>query len=85
MRRQVKPILWPAWRYGPNGEAEIFQLPDDVPAGWTDIPLEKRSIERVDNGVLDRGQLMAALEAHGVEVSPLWPDALLEIKLKEIG
>lgn len=28
----------PAWMYGPNGEAAIFERPEDVPAGWTDSP-----------------------------------------------
>lgn len=27
---------WPAWRYGPAGEAEIFNSPGEVPEGWTD-------------------------------------------------
>lgn len=29
---------WPAWFYGPAGEAEIFNSPDDVPDGWKDHP-----------------------------------------------
>lgn len=29
---------WPSWRYGPNGEAEIFQCEEQVPAGWVDDP-----------------------------------------------
>ena len=27
---------WPSWRYGPNGEAAIFQDEADVPKGWKD-------------------------------------------------
>lgn len=27
---------WPAWRYGPDGEGQIFNREDDVPEGWTD-------------------------------------------------
>lgn len=26
---------WPAWHYGPNGEAEIFNAAEEVPPGWT--------------------------------------------------
>ncbi|MEL6568183.1 MAG: hypothetical protein AAFQ22_07175 [Pseudomonadota bacterium] len=41
-RRQEPPAhspgAWPAWRYGPNGEAQIFQGPDEVPEGWADTP-----------------------------------------------
>lgn len=29
---------WPAWYYGPNDAAEIFESADDVPAGWVDHP-----------------------------------------------
>ena len=29
---------WPAWRYGPNGEARIFNKDDVVPKGWVDSP-----------------------------------------------
>jgi len=29
---------WPAWRYGPGGEAEIFASEADVPSGWKDHP-----------------------------------------------
>lgn len=31
-------ILWPSWRYGPNGEAQIFDHADEVPTGWEDHP-----------------------------------------------
>lgn len=29
---------WPAWRYGPSGEAQIFAQQGDVPEGWKDHP-----------------------------------------------
>jgi hypothetical protein len=29
---------WPAFRYGPEGERQIFQRPEDVPDGWQDSP-----------------------------------------------
>jgi hypothetical protein len=28
-------LSWPAWFNGPDGEAEIFDKPEDVPSGWT--------------------------------------------------
>lgn len=31
-------ILFPGWRYGPNGELELFQREEDVPQGWTRTP-----------------------------------------------
>jgi len=34
----LDPRKWPAWYYGPAGEAAIFERPEDVPAGWADAP-----------------------------------------------
>lgn len=43
-----EPIKFPGWRYGPNGEAQIFEREEDVPEGWTDNPNDfKTSIEAV--------------------------------------
>lgn len=30
---------WPAWRYGPNGEARIFASAGEVPEGWGKHPM----------------------------------------------
>jgi hypothetical protein len=30
--------LFPSWRYGPDGQAEVFACADDVPSGWEDHP-----------------------------------------------
>lgn len=29
---------WPAWRYGPNGHAAMFERSEDVPSDWRDHP-----------------------------------------------
>ena len=29
---------FPAWFYGPNGEAAIFESAADIPTGWADAP-----------------------------------------------
>jgi len=29
---------FPSWRYGPNGEAKIFEREEDIPEGWVDHP-----------------------------------------------
>lgn len=29
---------WPSFRYGPNGETQVFQRAEDVPEGWRDSP-----------------------------------------------
>lgn len=31
-------VSWPAWYYGPNDQAEIFESAADVPTGWVDHP-----------------------------------------------
>lgn len=33
---------WPAWCNGPNGETEIFNSPDELPAGWYHPRLDKK-------------------------------------------
>lgn len=38
MRKERPPILWPAWRYGPDREKELFDSPEDVPKGWKEKP-----------------------------------------------
>lgn len=34
---------WPAWRYGPKGEAAVFEAEKDVPKGWHDHPAKHGS------------------------------------------
>lgn len=33
---------WPAWYYGPAGEAQVFENADDVPKGWKDHPAKHK-------------------------------------------
>lgn len=42
---------WPAWKYGPNGEAQIFESEDDVPEGWGSFPPGSEPDEVVDDSV----------------------------------
>lgn len=39
---------WPAWRYGPNRAAEIFENENDVPAGWQDHPSKVEGAKPID-------------------------------------
>lgn len=34
---------WPAWFYGPDGEAGIFERKEDVPKGWADSPAKLKA------------------------------------------
>ena len=33
-------MYWPSWRFGPNGQRQIFQSADEVPLGWFETPAE---------------------------------------------
>lgn len=39
-------MTFPSWRYGPNGEADIFHDAADVPEGWTEHPGALAEVER---------------------------------------
>lgn len=64
------PVDWPAWYYGPNGEAQIFNGPDEVPYGWVGRPGQK--FEPVTPVIHDRDDLVNQLEAKGIAVDPRW-------------
>jgi len=84
-RKERKPDYWPCWYYGPNGEAEIFDAPAEVPEGWQTTPFSPESMEGPSEGKkLDRFQLMALLKEMGVKVNPLWPASVMEEKLSEL-
>jgi hypothetical protein len=36
---------WPSWRYGPNGEAQVFESASDVPKGWKDTQPKSAPLE----------------------------------------
>jgi hypothetical protein len=57
-------IAWPAWRYGPDGEAALFEEHDVIPEGWTETPQPEKSHEEVWEG--DEG-LEADADASGQE------------------
>lgn len=35
---EVSEVVFPSWRYGPQGASQIFQAEADVPEGWEDHP-----------------------------------------------
>ena len=48
---------YPAWRYGPNGDAKVFARAEDVPAGWQDHPSKAGGVTQspTSGGVGDPG------------------------------
>lgn len=71
---------WPSWRYGPKGEAVLCQGPQDVPEGFKKHPSEhgakpldappKDPNEPPAPPPPDRKEVMAKLDALGVEYKP---------------
>ena len=40
--------FWPSWRYGPKGEAAVFECENDVPRGWHDHPSKHEAAKSAD-------------------------------------
>ena len=77
---------WPGWRYGPDGEGAIFNRQEDVPEGWTRRPgIPEPTFIRPTTKTLSRGDLIAQLTEHGIEVNPLWGNAHMQKVLNDIS
>lgn len=81
--RQIVSNQWPAWMYGPNGEASVFNSAEEVPFGYTHRPGEL-FIPPPPTG-LDRDALLAEAEEKGIEVHPAWGNAHLRKVLDNDG
>lgn len=44
---------WPAWFYGPSGQAQVFESKDDVPKGWVDHPSRVKEEKSKEEKPLD--------------------------------
>ena len=80
---------WPSYRYGPEGQAKIFQSEDEVPAGWADHPSkvvlsdEAPPILQEASVPLSRGEITSRLKLRGIEFSKNAPTKALYNKLLE--
>jgi hypothetical protein len=87
----AQPVLnvltWPSWRYGPEGQSAIFQCAEDVPEGWTRKPDEQPEpfVPRRRPVVLNRDELIAELQAHGVEPDLSWGMAHMKKVLDDLS
>jgi hypothetical protein len=62
---------WPSWRYGPNGEARIFQQGETIPPGWEDHPrkvthgqrVQKLGVDANLNGIETVAEIRKAYDA----------------------
>lgn len=74
---------WPAWRYGPDGESQMFNGPEEVPDGWTKTqPTLFEPIEPLPQ--ICEVSASKKLEDLGVVVDPTWGNAKLQEMLKEM-
>lgn len=69
---QAPAESFPSVRYGPGGDARVFQSAEDVPAGWEDHPSKVKGPKApaVDPKRLSRPELMQALRDRGVQFAP---------------
>jgi hypothetical protein len=81
---------WPAWMYGPNGEARVFARAEEVPAGWSEAPgklptqpvsLMSDTFHDLDKAALER----IARERFGVEIDRRWGVERIRAKLRELA
>lgn len=78
MRRKTRPdLIWPSWRYGPDGESAIFNSASEVPFGWSRRP-DFIQLDQVSSVDLNRDELVKALEEKGIEINPIWGKAHLK-------
>lgn len=62
-----------SFRYGPDGQAQIFDSAEDVPEGWEDHPSKVKGAAKPDEPGekrLPRPELMEALRQRGVQFAP---------------
>lgn len=79
---------WPAWRYGPNGQSQIFDNEDDVPPGWEDHPSKvgDAADEGPGSGAPAESpykddtdaEVVAKLKERKLDYNEKWPRAKLE-------
>lgn len=67
---------WPAWRYGPGGQAQIFHSPEEVPEGWEDHPQKVTGSE-------DKESLMREARELGIVVPPKSKPETIRRKIEE--
>lgn len=78
-KRKRPDFSWPSWRYGPDGEAEIFKCEADVLNGWTKKPGEPEE-PRIECPLvrLDRDALLKQLQDSGIIASSKWSTAYIK-------
>lgn len=76
-------VHWPAWYYGPDDAAEVFNSEDEVPEGWHDHPSKVGGAKKakadapvpVDSPYKDwdDARIVAELKTRKIEFGARWP------------
>lgn len=77
VRRDPASPRWPSWRYGPSGEAAIFQTEEEVPFGWT-AKAGQVFVPPTPAVVLDREDIANQLLAKNITPHPTWSVAYMK-------
>jgi hypothetical protein len=77
-------VDFPAYFYGPGGQARVFNAAAEVPAGWADHPTKVKEPNVIDvrGGVphikaITKAEISEKLEKLGVEHNPRWSEQRL--------
>lgn len=65
-------VLWPSWRYGPGGQARVFDSGEDVPVGWHDHP--SKVVTPESTGTRPLPPVVDKLSGEQTGTKPLEPD-----------
>ncbi len=76
-------VEWPAWRYGPDGEAEQFECEADVPEGWAKKPQPQYEPPE-PKPELCEVTAITKLQAAGIKVDPRWGKAKLWEEVEKV-
>lgn len=82
MRRR-KIVEWPAWRYGPDGDAKQFDGPEDVPAGWGKKPQLQYEAPESKPEICKETTILKLQEAK-IKIDPTWGKAKLWEELEKV-
>lgn len=75
---------FPAWWYGPRGEAQVFQCLADVPKGWAETPFVEATPPTVDERLSETSGDLGEAKARIVDLEKQLAEAV-EVARDRIG
>lgn len=83
-RRRRNMIEWPAWRFSPDGESQLFEKAEDVPEGWTSKPPSVIYEAPAQSAKINKEDVIKQLQDFSVDIDPRWGLAKMKEVLKEL-